>query len=123
MSPCYILLRVQSCWLKNDNKEGVVPFLLYICPPDALERGVSEMAVYFSAENLMSALFTYIQKAKPFGMYQVTYVVFFLDSKSVTVLVMSLNKKNLLSIWDVLKIHRGLSQSQIWRNLYAYQGW
>lgn len=51
------------------------------------------MAVYFSAENLMSALFTYIQKAKPFGMYQVTYVVFFLDSKSVTVLVMSLNKK------------------------------
>lgn len=80
------------------------------------------MAVYFSAENLMSALFS-IQKAKPFGMYQVTYVVFFLDSKSVTVLVMSLNKKNLLSIWDVLKIHRGLSQSQIWRNLYAYQGW
>lgn len=50
------------------------------------------MAVYFSAENLMSALFS-IQKAKPFGMYQVTYVVFFLDSQSVTVLVMSLNKK------------------------------
>lgn len=122
MSPCYILLRVQSCWLKNDNKEGVVPFLLYVCPPDALERGVSEMAVYFSAENLMSALFTYIQKAKPFGMYQVTYVVFFLDSQSVTVLVMSLNKKP-VEYLRCSKDPRGLSQSQIWRNLYAYQGW
>lgn len=51
------------------------------------------MAAYFSADDRFSTLFTCIQKAKPLGMYKVTFVVFFLDSKSVTVLVMGPNKK------------------------------
>lgn len=59
-----------------------------VCPSDALGHG-SEMAVYFSADTL----FMCIQKAKPPGMYKVTFVVFFLGSKSVTALLMVPSKK------------------------------